>query len=505
VNAVEIRDLFRVHRTAEGDAAALQGLTLEVAQGEIVTILGPSGSGKSTLLRTLAALEPPSAGVVLVLGQDVGRLSAAQAAAFRARELGIVDQHYDRALSPDMSCADIIGLQSALLGIRPAARRARAEELLERVGLAGRADARPGELSGGEQQRVAVCAALAHDPRLLLADEPSGELDEASAELVYDLISGLVRDIGATAIVVSHDPGSMRIANRTLRIRDGRVAEEVAAGRETAVVARGGWIRIPPELLTDEGLGERVVLEPGPDGAGVLVRPSTDGPAERPAVAPAPTPPTAGKVVASMDGITVRYGQRIALDGVDLRAHAGALTCVTGRSGSGKSTLLSVLAGMQRPDGGSVTVLGEPLEPSRERLAARRARQIATAGQQPGLAGFLSPVENITLTLAARGVPDEEGEARAREELRELGLSHRADQRVERLSAGERQRVAIARALAARAPLVLLDEPTSRLDQGSAELVADRLAATAAEGWTAVVCATHDPLVIGRATARLAL
>jgi ABC-type lipoprotein export system ATPase subunit len=162
--ALEIRDLFRVHSTPEGDAAALQGLSLIVRTGEIVNVLGPSGAGKTTLLRIVAGLDRPSAGTVMVCGLDVGRLSARAIGRYRAATLGYVAQHYSRALSPELSARELVGLKLRLQGVSRGERLRRADELLERVGLSGKAAARPTELSGGEQQRVAVCAALVHRP-----------------------------------------------------------------------------------------------------------------------------------------------------------------------------------------------------------------------------------------------------------------------------------------------------------------------------------------------------
>src|SRR6184192_61334 len=168
--AIDVRDAFRIHRSAGGTAVALQGLTLQVEEGEIVVVLGPSGSGKTTLLRTVAGFDELSAGTVHVLGADVGDLGPGAAARFRARNLGLLDQHYARALSPDLSCVHTVALSLELLGSPRAEARSAAAALLERVGLGGRLEDRPGTLSGGEQQRVALCAAVAHRPLLLLAD-----------------------------------------------------------------------------------------------------------------------------------------------------------------------------------------------------------------------------------------------------------------------------------------------------------------------------------------------
>src|SRR5581483_2979756 len=173
-----------------GAVAALRGLSLRVERGEVVVVLGPSGAGKTTLLRVLAGLEPLSAGTACVGGVDVTSLRR-RAAAFRARRLGLVDQHYVRSLSPDLTCRETVALQLRLLGEGRRSADRRALDLLERVGLRDRADARPAALSGGEQQRVAVCAAIVHRPQLLLADEPAGELDADNAATVYRLLGEL--------------------------------------------------------------------------------------------------------------------------------------------------------------------------------------------------------------------------------------------------------------------------------------------------------------------------
>ena len=178
---IDARDLFRIHRSSEGEAAALQGLTLHVDPGEVVAVLGPSGSGKSTLLRILAGLERPSAGIAQVLGHDMAELRPRRAAALRARSLGIVDQHYHRSLPPELRCREIVGLQLAMLGVAAAERDRRAAELLERVGLTDAA-----EVHAGPPSRAGSSSAWRSAPpsptarALLLADEPAGELDAAN-------------------------------------------------------------------------------------------------------------------------------------------------------------------------------------------------------------------------------------------------------------------------------------------------------------------------------------
>ena len=503
--AIELRDVFRVHSTPEGDAAALQGLTLRVEDGEVVTVLGPSGSGKSTLLRLLAGLERPSAGVVRVHGEDVGKLTARRLSRYRSTMLGYADQHYARSLAPELRVRELVGMQLGLRGATPAERRRRADELLERVGLDGFGERRPTELSGGEQQRVALCAALAHRPRVLLADEPTGELDAATALEVYELLAGLVREQGCTTVLVSHDPTSTRIADRIVRIRDGRVSEEWARADgdgESIVVGRGGWLRLPEELLLRAGIGARATARV--EGSAVVVEPSGERVADAPEADARPGAASASRVVASARGVTRRFGAAPVFEDVDVDLRGGRLYALTGPSGSGKTTLLHLLAGLELPDEGEITVDGRTVSTlDREARAELRRRSIAYVGQQAGLVPHLSALENVELVLSLRGRPGALGKAFAA--LDSVGLGERATQHVARLSQGERARVAVARALAAEPQLLLADEPTSRLDGANAISVAVLLARLARETGAAVVCATHDPLVIEQADEEIPL
>ncbi len=507
VNAIELKDVFRVHSTPEGDAAALQGLSLRVAQGEVVTVLGPSGSGKSTLLRLLAGLERPSAGQVKVHGDDLAKLPARQLGRYRSTLLGYADQHYGRALAPELTARELVALQLGLRGTPGEQRARRADELLERVGLADKRHRRPGELSGGEQQRVALCAALAHRPRVFLADEPTGELDSKTADQVYDVLAELVREHRCTTVIVSHDPESTRIADRIVRIRDGRVSEEWArddAASETIVVGRGGWLRLPEELLLRAGIGSHATATFA-DG-GLLVSAAAGREVTQPTsgTAVAETLHETRRVVEAR-GLVKRYGGTVVLDGLDAVFDANRLHAVVGPSGSGKTTLLHLLAGLELPDAGSIVVGGKDLTAlDRSARAALRREQIAYVGQQAGLVPHLSALENVELVLALRG-REEGSRLAALAALESVGLGERATQHVSRLSQGERARVAIARAVASKPTLLLADEPTSRLDGANAIAVAVLLARLARDTGAAVVCSTHDPLVIEQADAQITL
>ena len=534
---VQLRDVFCVHRTTEGDAAALQGTTLEVGSGELVCVLGPSGAGKSTLLRVIAGLQVPSAGEVGVLGFDMGRLPARVRSRLRHNWIGFLGQSSESVVSPDLPVGEVVALPLTLRGVSRTLRRRRVGELLESAGLDNRAGALAAELSGGERQRVALCAALAHRPELLLADEPTGELDAASAADVRASIADLARVHDATVIVVSHDPATAELADRALRIRDGRVVEDRRDGEDALVVDRGGWVRLPSELLSKASIGDRVLVHAV--AGGLMVSPAGGGAGAGGGAAGRGAGVAGGGAGAAGAGgdagaagagggagaagaggwnparVELRrvgrgYGngatRRQVLDGLTLAIAPGRMTAVTGRSGSGKTTLLRLLAGLDRPDSGELTIDEQPIGHEHpERLAALRRLRIGYLPQEPWPVAFLSAEENVELSLRVRGWDQADASARAAEVLARLGLADRARQRVARLSAGEGQRVALARALASARGLLIVDEPTSRLDEANAVAVAELLAAAAAKDHQTVICATHDEQVIGRADAVVAL
>jgi lipoprotein-releasing system ATP-binding protein len=221
--AIELENLEKTYRTARGELTLFRGLNLTVQPGEMVAILGQSGAGKSTLLHMLGALDRPTTGAVRCVGTDVGALSTSQAASFRNHAIGYVWQfHY---LLPEFTAEENVAMPLIARGMALTQAKATAAKWLQEVGLEDRATHRPGELSGGEQQRVALARALVTSPRLLLADEPTGDLDEATAQLVFELIARLHRTHGLTSILVTHNMDLARACTRALRLEAGWLVE----------------------------------------------------------------------------------------------------------------------------------------------------------------------------------------------------------------------------------------------------------------------------------------
>jgi putative ABC transport system ATP-binding protein len=225
ISAVKARDISRVFEMPAGPVHALRRVSVTVRPGDYVSVVGPSGCGKSTLLHLLGCIDVPTTGSVLVNGIDVSTLSDAERSALRLRHIGFVFQRF--FLLPMLTASENVELPQAEAGVARAERRARTRELLEYVGLADRASHRPAELSGGEMQRVAIARALANDPTLLLADEPTGELDQSTGAQIASLFDRLNAD-GTALVIVTHDPDVAARARRTLRMRDGEIVEESA-------------------------------------------------------------------------------------------------------------------------------------------------------------------------------------------------------------------------------------------------------------------------------------
>lgn len=267
-------NLVKIYKVADLEVVALQGLDLEVAPGEMIAIVGASGSGKSTLLNILSGLDVPSAGGCRVSGNDLTRLTAAQRLNYRRYIVGQVWQQSGRNLLPELSAEANVALPQMLSGVGSRQRNQRARELLSLVGLGDKLNKKPEQLSGGEQQRCAIAVALANSPQVLLADEPTGELDSVTAHVIYNLLRELNQQLGLTIVTVTHDAALAANVDRTIAIRDGRTSTETVrreaeldelhehmqeasaiiglstrTHRESVLIDRAGRLQLPKEAI----------------------------------------------------------------------------------------------------------------------------------------------------------------------------------------------------------------------------------------------------------------
>ncbi|MCB0034927.1 MAG: ATP-binding cassette domain-containing protein [Anaerolineales bacterium] len=287
-------NLVKIYKLGEIEVLALQGLELAVQKGEMVGIIGASGSGKTTLMNVLGGLVRPTAGRVLVNGHNLLKLSDSEINRYRRNEVGFVWQQGARNLIPYLNALENVEFPMLLAGQSNKETRQRAERLLDMVGLSPRRDHYLPMLSGGEQQRVAIAVALANEPAILLADEPTGELDTVTALAIYEALQTLNRELGLTILIVSHDRMIARHVDRVVAIRDGKTAsetvrtrpraesqtvtvEEAEAGEldhhfeELTVLDSAGRLQIPEAYREALAIGDRVTLELTEDG--VLVKP----------------------------------------------------------------------------------------------------------------------------------------------------------------------------------------------------------------------------------------
>ncbi|MFQ5794912.1 MAG: ABC transporter ATP-binding protein [Candidatus Bipolaricaulia bacterium] len=220
---IHLTGVEKVYRLGKVRVPALRGLDLTVDRGEFVAIMGPSGSGKSTLMHLIGCLDRPSSGTILVNGLEVSRLGERERAEIRGQQIGFVFQSFN--LIPTLTALENVALPLVFQGVGQEEREWRAGTLLGKVDLAARIDHRPTELSGGEQQRVAIARALVNDPRIVLADEPTGEIDSEAGQAIMRLLRRLNQEGGKTVVLVTHDPMAAKFADRIVHIRDGQVVE----------------------------------------------------------------------------------------------------------------------------------------------------------------------------------------------------------------------------------------------------------------------------------------
>ncbi len=364
---VQCENLIKIYQVADVEAVALQGLNLEIEQGEMLALVGPSGVGKSTLLNVLGGLDTPSAGSVQVAGWDLLRMGDRERVRYKRQVVGFVWQQPARNLLSYLSARENVELPMQQNRVKPEASKQRALELLDVVGLAGRADNRPEQLSGGEQQRVALAIALANNPPLLLGDELTGQVDSESAMQVLDALQAINQAYGTTAIIVTHDPLVAGRVDRVVTMRDGRTSTEIRRRNgkdgslheeEWVILDPVGRLQLPRTHVNALEMREmvKVHLEPDhlsvwakDDGARVGVEAEDEGPKHGMGQTMAwhatesGGATKGGGVPIRVEGLTRTFelaGEEVhALREVTLTMPAGCLNVVKGPSGSGKTTL----------------------------------------------------------------------------------------------------------------------------------------------------------------------
>ena len=272
---IECSGLFKIYKAADLEVVALRGLELTVQQGEILAIVGASGSGKSTLLNILAGYDAPSAGTIRVGDFDLLQMTNKEVVKYRRHEVGFIWQETSRNLFPYLTTLENVELPMVIAGSPKTERKKRAQELLDIVGLGDRSNHKPAELSGGEQQRVAIAVGLSNKPPLLLADEPTGELDDQTGKEVLELLNKVNQDLGTTILIVTHDPAIATSVQRAIAIKDGKTSTETTREvsyerklngettntEEFLLIDTAGSVQIPRDVLNKLSIERKVRVD----------------------------------------------------------------------------------------------------------------------------------------------------------------------------------------------------------------------------------------------------
>jgi ABC-type lipoprotein export system ATPase subunit len=510
-------NLVKIYKIASQEVVALQGLNLSVTQGEMMALIGPSGVGKSTLLNVIGGLDTPSAGSVQVGGWDLRRMTERERVIYKRRVVGFVWQQPARNLLPYLSAQENVELPMEYNDLDANARRKRALELLDAVGLSGRADFFPERLSGGEQQRVALAVALANNPPLLLADEPTGQIDTEAAMHVLVALQSINQAYGTTIMMVTHSGLIASLLDRVVTIRDGHASTEIRRRKdyenyslheeEWSILDPGGRVQVPPTYINTLEMKELVSLHL--EAGHISIWPSTSFRRESPEHESTGSLETllASTGDRSYQGLSVKVenlsrtyqltGESVhALRDINLTIPAGSLSVLKGPSGSGKTTFLNLLACLDEPTSGKIQLGDHSLQEmtSQEKIEFVREK-IGYVFQTFGLLPFLSVEENVQVPLRLLGTAPQERQRLTASVLKLVDLESRGPHRVYELSGGEQQRVAIARALVKGPALILADEPTGQLDSLTGASIITLLGKIACQTGVTVLVASHDPNV----------
>jgi ABC-type lipoprotein export system ATPase subunit len=487
---IEARNLTKVYQTGAGGFTALKDINLQIYPGEFLVVVGKSGAGKTTLLNMLSGVSEITSGEVFYRGEQngagrevsLGTMDEDEIALWRGRNVGIVYQSFE--LLPQLDLVDNIMIPQDFAGrFRPAVSRSRALELLELVELSEHAYKLPAHVSGGQKQRVAIARALVNDPPLILADEPTGNLDTVTAETIFQLFQRLVA-AGKTIVMVTHDSNLAARGSRTIHIYDGEIASAPVNGNGNGDGSEPAAVEIHSHN-DFAGLGASSLQDRngGPGGSGPAAYPL------QPAI-------ILNQVVKNYVNAA---GSFTALKGVNLQMNYGQFVSIVGKSGSGKSTLLNVLTGIDHPTSGQVIIGGQDLyKMSESQRALWRGRNVGIVFQFFQLLPTLTLLENTMLPMDYCNVfPANKRPQRAMELLKMVGLEDQAYKLPSMVSSGQQQSAAIARALATDPPIIVADEPTGNLDSRSAAAIIRLFQELADQGKT-ILIVTHDPSITRR-------
>lgn len=508
--------LVKIYKVADLEVVALQGLDIEVNQGDVMALVGPSGAGKTTLLNVIGGLDVPSAGLVKVGGRDLLSMKEHDRVSYRREFVGFAWQQTSRNLLPYLTAFENIEMPMILAGKKSKFRKDRVRELLDLIGLYDRQEFKPDQLSGGQQQRIALAIALANNPPLLLGDELTGQIDSQASMQVYEALRKINDKYNTTIILVTHDPLVSGLVDRVVAIRDGRTSTEIrrrvdqSSGdvheEEWVILDQVGRLQLPRTFLDKLDMSERVKVRL--EDSHITIWPeqkvrdfiSLQGFEPEPSkVSDYTWKKHRGPAVATKElwrTFKTDVEEIHALRDINLVIPSGELIVVKGPSGSGKTTLLNLIAGLDEPTSGDVAVGGKRLsELSRQEVVDMRRRQTGFVFQTFGLLPYLTVEENIEIPLRLIREPRSERRRIVKHVLELVGLTQRAQHRTYEISGGEQQRVAIARALVNRPAIILADEPTGQLDTITGKGIIDLLREIVDQTGITIIIASHDPNV----------
>jgi ABC-type lipoprotein export system ATPase subunit len=445
---IRIEDLFFLYEKDGEKVVALRGLFLTIESGECLVIKGPNGSGKSTLVQILSGFLQLSAGQVFFDNQSLTSIDPLE---LRRKYVATIDQKGN--LLPDLTVLENLVLALSLGGMSRNESRQRAVELMSSHNLSHLSHLFPPGLSAGERQFCAVLAAVARNPRVLIADEPSGELDNDSAESIYKLLKSCAGSM--TVILVTHDDRAESYADRIVRVRDGRIsAQWLTARSEEPVIDPRGWMQVrQPEVIRP---AISVVKHEGVDTHPLI----------------------------KLENVDLSYGRRQLFSALSFEAHPGDFIAITGSSASGKTSLLKMIAGLQDPTIGKVFLCNQLwVELSRDARAELRRESLAFLAQGD------NPIERLSIREYFESPPSEE--------LNDFLTRNK--RRLSKFSGGERARIEIHHILSLKRKILVLDEPTSQLDDKQSMRILELLVDHVNLGGVAVV-STRDHLMTSMAT-----